>query len=279
MKRSSLLLAVPLLVGCKSGLPKMPDLSEVLPKVRFEKLAVEELDFQELDGRFVLEVDNPYPVDLDFAEANWKLGLAGQPFLDGAKGEGVSIEPSATSRVGLPFTMGFANALRIAGDAAEGKDRLPYSLDVDLAFSTPVGPVRVPLHHEDEMPALRTPQVRLKALRIGEFNPLANRASLELDLNLHSDQPSALVFERFAWKVKLAGNDAASGDAEIGPVEGDELVTLPIRLDLLGLGTTVVEALTKKTELKVRLTADASVGTPFGKVPLAVDEVADLTPR
>jgi hypothetical protein len=279
VKPSTLLLALPLLAGCKSGLPKMPDLSELLPKVTFEELAVKELDFQDLDGRFVLQVENPYPVELAFEEASWKLGLAGHPFLDGSLGEGLAIEPAGESRVRLPFTLGFADALRVAGDVADGQDELPYSLEVDLGFRTPVGPARVPLRHEDTLPALRTPQLSLKALRVGAFEPLKNKASLELDVNLHSDQPSAVSFDRFAWKVKLAGNDAASGDAEIGPVEGDRLVTLPIRLDLLGLGAAVVEALTDRSELKVRLTADATVGTPFGAVPLAIDEVADLTPR
>ena len=87
------------------------------------------------------------------------------------------------------------------------------------------------------------------------------------------------MFETFGWGLKLAGADVASGNTVIGSVTGDQEVTLPIDLDLVGMGEAIVAALTKKTELKVRLTADAEVGTPFGVVPLSVDEVADLIPR
>lgn len=279
MRTIGLVVALTAVAGCKSGLPKMPDLSEVTPKARFQELKVKDIDFERLDGRFVLEVDNPYPLDLDFSSSSWKLGLAGHPFLDGVNDENVVIAPSDTSVVRIPFTMGFVDALKVAADVADASDTLPYSFDVDFAFKTPIGPVTVPVHHEGDMPALRAPNVALRALRIEKLDILKNKASLALDLNLHSDQPSALSFDTFAWGVKLAGSDVASGSTAIGPVDGDKLVSLPIDLNLLGIGEAIVNALTKKSPLKVRLKADASVGTPFGAIPLSVDEVADLTPR
>ncbi len=264
------------LTGCQQ-LDKMPDLKQLLPKVRFGDVKVDDLNFQKLDGKLVLEVDNPYPVGLGLRKTDWKLGLAGHPFLDGTDSGGLNIEPAGTGNVRIPFSMKFVDALNVASDA--GGDRLPYTLDTVLGFDTPLGPIDVPLHHEGTLPALRMPKVRLTGLRIQKFAPLKNEASLAVDVSLHSDQPSALNFESFDWGLKLAGNDVASGNTVIGEVTGDKEVTLPIDLNLLGIGEVIVEALTRKSELKVRLTGDAKVGTPFGVIPLAIDEVADLTPR
>lgn len=262
------------LAGCKQ-LPKMPDLKEVLPEVRFADLKVEEVDFKGLDGRFVLEVDNPYPLELNLAETSWKLGLAGHPFLDGTNEEGLSIAPSETSKVRIPFGLKWKNAFDVVTDA-KGKDSLPYSLDTTLGFTTPIGPVSVPLKHDGELPALHAPKVSLKALRVEKLDLLKQTASLALDLGLTSDQASALTFETFSYGVALAGTSVATGDTKIGAVDGSKDVTLPIDLKLLNLGVVIVEAITKKTRLEVRLTADASVGTPLGVIPLSIDELADL---
>lgn len=268
---------VALLAGCRS-LDKMPDLKALLPTVRFGDAKVEDLTFQKLDGKMILEVDNPYPVGLALKKTDWKLGLAGHPFLDGTDSDGLDIDPSATGRVRIPFSMKFVDALQVVGDAANA-DQVPYTLDTVLGFDTPVGPIDVPLHHEGQLPALRMPKLHLQALRVDKLNVLKNEATLALDVKLHSDQPSALVFETFDWGLKLAGADVASGKTVIGEVVGDKVVTLPIDVNLVGVGEAVLGALTKKSELKVRLQASSDVATPFGHVPLNVDEIADLTPK
>jgi hypothetical protein len=277
MRTPLLTLGLVLGAGCQH-LDKMPDLKALLPKVRFGDMLVEDLSFQKLDGKMVLEVDNPYPVGLALKKTDWKLSLAGHPFLDGSDSDGLDIDPAATGKVRIPFSMKFVDAFQVAADLGDA-DQIPFGLETELGFDTPVGPITVPLRHQGQLPALHAPKVRLKALRIEKLNLLKNEASLALDLGLHSDQPSALNFESFAWGLKLAGSDVASGSTVIGEVLGDKDVTLPIDLNLLGIGEVVLGALTKKSELKVRLSADAKVGTPFGVVPLAIDELADLTPR
>ncbi len=269
------LLAVAAMTGCKQGLPKMPDLSEVLPKVRFKDVKVSEIDFGGLDAKLVLEVDNPYPLGLQLAEKSWTLDLAGQRFLDGTDDEGLDIEPAATSPVRIPVSMKWADAFGVATNA-KGKDQLPFALHADLGFTTPIGDVRVPLDHEGELPALHKPKISLKALRVEKLDLLKQTASLALDVNLESDQGSPLSFDAFAWDLSLNGSDAAAGTARIGAVEASQLVTLPIDLKLLGIGVAIVDAIKDQGKLDVALKANADVATPFGVVPLKVNEVATL---
>lgn len=265
------------LAGCKE-VGSMKKLKELLPEVRFDELKLEQVTFQKLDARFVLDVTNPYPLDLELAQTSWKLGLAGSPFLDGTDDEGLSIGASQTSKARIPFSMKFADALAVVG-GARGQDQLPFVLDADLGFDSPIGRVTVPLHREGELPALHTPKVKLEALRVESLDLAKQTATLALDLGLSSDQGSAITFDAFDYGIKIAGNDVASGKATIGAVTGTKAVTLPIEVKLLGLGAAAVEAITKKGEVKVRLTGQASIGTPFGAIPLDFDEATDLIPR
>jgi hypothetical protein len=275
--RQALLAVLFLPAACKT-LPDIGDLKKLLPVVRFERLAIEEIDFRALDAKFVLEVDNPYPVALSLTETSWNLGLVGHPFLDGRNPDGTTIDANGTSKVRIPFSMKFADALAVAGEAS-GEDELPYTLDATLGFATPAGPVSVPLSHEGGLPALRLPRFTLRGLRVERLDLAEGVASLALDLDVDTDQPSALSFETFGYVLSVAGAEVAAGNAKIGQVAGHADVSLPVVVSLGGVSEAVLAILSEQRTTKVRLEADATVGTPFGPVPLHVSEIADLTPR
>jgi LEA14-like dessication related protein len=263
--------------GCQA-LQDFSKLKDLRPEVHFDQLKVDAIDFQGLDGKFVLDVTNPYPAKLDLAEFSWALGLAGSPFLDGTNDKGLLIERNESSKVRIPFGVKFLDIFNVVS-GVKGEDNVPYELDTELSFQTPIGKVKVPLQHEGDLPALHLPKISLKALRVEKLDVLKQIATLELDLGLNSDQGSPLNFETFTYGIKLAGNDVASGNAVIGALADSKTVTLPIDLKLLNLGEVVVNAITKKQQIKVRLTGDASVGTPFGTIPLSFDEINELIPK
>ena len=116
----------------------------------------------------------------------------------------------------------------------------------------------------------------LKALRVSKLDILKNTATLELDIGLASDQGSAIGVDGFDYDVMLSGTKVADGVAAISGVDGSTTATLPMNLKLLELGTTIVNAITKKTALDVGLDADASFDTPLGVVPLKISETQKL---
>jgi LEA14-like dessication related protein len=261
-----------LLSGCtKGGLPKLPDLKELLPTVRFEKLKFDKVDFTHADATFVLAVDNPHPIGLELAELNWALSLVGSDFLDGKHGKGIDIDPKGTSKVRFPVSLQWGDLLTVAGDM-KGKDEVAWGLDGDIAFDTPLGKLDVPYKLDGTMPVLHLPKVSLDALRVAKLDLLKQTATLELDVGMKSDQGTPLSIAGLNYGLKLSGTEVATGETR----SDGSTVTLPIELKLLELGVVIVDAITKKTELKVGFDADATIGTPLGEIPLAISELATL---
>jgi hypothetical protein len=89
---------------------------------------------------------------------------------------------------------------------------------------------------------------------------------------MKSDQGTPLSIAGLNYGLKLSGTEVATGETR----SDGSTVTLPIELKLLELGVVIVDAITKKTELKVGFDADATIGTPLGEIPLAISELATL---
>ena len=271
------LCALPLLAGCIKTLPKLPDLSDLdKPTVRMSEFKVQDADFTKLGTQFTFEVDNPYPVGIDLQTLNWKLAVSGHQFLDGAKDKGVAVDAGATSTVKFPVDIVFADVFAIAAES-KGLDEIPWNIAGDVAIDSPIGPISVPFDEGGVFPALHKPQISLQKLRVAKLDILKQTATLELDVGVETEQPSPLSFANFDYGLTLAGVDVASGAVDIQPIEGSGTVTLPIDLKLLDLGATIVDAVTKKTELKVGLTADAGVESPLGVIPFHVDQSTKLS--
>ncbi len=268
------LIAALFLTGC-AKIPSLGELSDYLPKVTFKKLDVKDVDFKGAKSTFVLNIDNPHPVGLEIPAVNWDLDLGGADFLNGVKDTPISLKAQGVAPVRVPVDVKWKNIFDVV-QGAKGKDNVPYIFGGDVKVNTPVGPLKVPFKHEGDLPVLHLPKVSLKALRVSKLDILRNTATLELDIGLASDQGSAIGVDGFNYDVKLSGTKVADGVAAISGVDGSTTATLPMNLKLLELGSTIVNAITKKTSLEVGLDADASFDTPLGVVPLKISETQKL---
>lgn len=263
--------------GCK-GIANMPDLANVKPDVRFSDLKIKAIDFDGVDTRFVLEVRNPYPVGLKLTKNDWVLKLADQPFLDGSDSKGIDIAANGRSPLRIPVSMRWADAFRVAS-GVKGEDEIPFMLRTKLGFRTPVGNVEVPLRHEGVLPALHTPKISLKALRVEGINLAKQTANLALDLGVASDQGSNIGFDKFAYDIAFNGRRVINGRTSLAGIGDSETLTLPIALNLLELGGGIANAIKNKGTLDVGLGANIDVATPFGVVPLNLDKAKSLKLR
>ncbi|MBN1336089.1 MAG: LEA type 2 family protein [Deltaproteobacteria bacterium] len=262
-----LLPLLPLLAACS-------ELDPYLPTVTFDRLDVKSVDWAEISTDFVFRVDNPNPVEVPLARFDYSLVLGGVELLSGDDPDGLVLLASDASELALPADLVFASVYETV-QAVRGDDAVPFVLSGSFGFDTPVGQVDVPYDADGDFPALRTPAIDLGTLRVTNLS--VTEIDLGLDLHIDNDHGSTLWFQDFDYTVSLAGTQAAEGLVDLGGVEGASLETveLPITIDNLSVISALYDVLTGDA-VQVGLDAVSNVDTPFGMVPLAVDESGNV---
>ncbi|MCB9677507.1 MAG: LEA type 2 family protein [Alphaproteobacteria bacterium] len=276
MKRALPMILV-LLTGCD-------ELDPFLPKIFFDTLQVEEIDFQQAKIDFVFQVDNPNPVEVGLSSFSYDLGLEGIHLLAGDNEDGFTLEAADASELRLPVDLGWKDTWDTV-QATRGLDTVGFGLKGHFGFDTPLGEARLPYDEGGDFPALRTPKFRFKNLRATGLDIFTQTASLELDLGIDNEHASNLFFDRFDYGLTVDGQPLASGLVNTFEVQGAEEgdLCLPIQVNLLTAGAAIVSAITNGGALDIGLGANMDVETPFKDlsgnpviVPLSIDEAGAL---
>jgi LEA14-like dessication related protein len=273
MRRVLPLLLLPLAVGCDEFA-----LQDYVPTVQFQRLDLVDIDFQHIEADFVFSVDNPNPVEIGLSSFSYDLDLEGENLLEGDNEEGFALEAIGSSELRLPLDLGWEDAWSTA-QATRGEDYVDFALGGHFGFMTPLGEGRVPYREDGDFPALRTPTFSFQKVRVANLNLLTQTATIEVDLGVDNAHRSTLFFDAVDYRISLAGTRVATGFIdEFGSVAGatEGTLTIPVGVDLLAVGATVVDALVNKTPVQVGLEATMDVDTPFGIVPLDLDELAQV---
>lgn len=272
MKRICLLSLALFATGCE-------ELNEFIPTVQFDSFGVNEIDFERIDVDFKFRVDNPNPVRVDLSSFSYALGLEDVPLLDGDNEDGFTLEASDASELVLPVGLAWATAWETV-QATRGKDDVGFGLLGHFGFDTPLGEARIPYDESGDFPALRTPKFHFNQLRVTNLNLISTNptATMELDLGIDNEHESSLFFDSFDYGLRLNGQPLATGLINTFEVQGDQQgeLRLPIEISLLTAGTSIVNAITGGGALDVGLDANMDVDTPFGIVPLSIDEAGAL---
>lgn len=245
-----------------------------LPKVSFDRMDVNDLNWTDISTDFVFSVTNPNPVRVGVQTFDYELDLADTPLLSGDNADGFKLPAEGSSELSLPVDLVFAETWETV-QATRGLDDVPFRLAGKFGFDTPLGTVNIPYDEDGQFPALRTPKFQFKALRVANVN--LTSATLEVDLGVDNAHGSTLFFDNFGYALTVADADVATGLLQTFAVDGDQegTVTLPIDVNLLS-ALTIGEAILTGGQLPVGLSAEVDVDTPFGVLPLAVDEAGDM---
>ncbi|MCO4744988.1 MAG: LEA type 2 family protein [Proteobacteria bacterium] len=270
----SLLLAVS--VGCD-------EIEQFTPDVRFDRFDVEDINFQGASVDFVFQVDNPNPVELGLKSFSYNFGMEQVPLFGGDNEDGFQLLALESSPLVLPVSLNWVDTWD-AVSATRGLDTIGFGLDGHMGFGIPLErfegeEIRVPYDEGGEFPALRTPKFQLGKIKVKRLDLLSQSADLELEFDIDNDHASTLFFDRFDYKVNLAGNQVGTGlIGSLGQVDGAKVDTfiLPLDVDLFALGDAGWQAIVNRRPLNANLSADMDVDTPFGLVPLQINERADL---
>lgn len=270
-----------MLTGCAilKNLPDLGDLEDYKPVVSFKKLEIDAIDFDGAETRFLFKIDNPNPVQVALASFRWNLALADNPFLDGVDSDGFTLEADGRSEFEVPVNVTWSELLDLRSDLADS-DFTPFTLSGDFGFNTPLGEVKIPYEQTGEFPVLKRPKTELAGLKLKNVSLLDQSAELRLKLDVTNQMGVDLDLQTLGYGITLDGEKVVKGTTDkLGVLNAKDTqrVNLPIELDLLDLGKSLVTAITKKQPVNVGLTGTVDVGTRWGTLPLALDKEKRLS--
>lgn len=277
MKTSRALVALsllPLLTACEGW--EDFELDPYLPTVTFENLEVLDVNWDGVEADFVFNVNNPNPVDVNLARFDYGLAFQEVEWLNGNDPDGLSLGASGSSELALPVSFQFQDLYEMV-QAVRGQDNIDFGLQGSFGFDTPAGPIDLPYAEAGDFPAPRKPGISLNSLKVQ--NIALSGADLNLKLDVDNSHGSALGLAALDYDLSLAGVDLGSGYiADLGTVEGDSQsrLTIPVHVDFLG-GAAALYSVLQGEKLDVDLQATLDVDTPFGVLPLTVNEFGEVT--
>lgn len=261
-----------------AGLAGCEELASITPAVRFETLEVDDIDFEHVDAQFIFQVDNPNPVTVSLDRFSYELELEQSSLLSGLEEEGLRLPASDSAEVRLPATLVWRDVYDTI-QATRGEDEVDFGLRGEFGFDTDYGPLDLPYRTDGRFPALRTPKFSLGKFRVQSVNLVRGKADLSLDLNIDNDHGSTLDFTDMDYIVTMDGRQVADGLVpSLATVDGasQSTVQVPLSIDLLQAGTAIVDLVTKGGKVDAGIDATMDVDTPFGVLPLTVDERGNI---
>ena len=258
-----------LLLGCDG------DFSQFLPTVAFSRLEVDALDFDRIDTHFVFDVTNPNPVGAPVDRFDYSFLLEDVELLSGSDPDGLELVADGTSEVALPVSLDFVGIYE-AITATRGLDYVGFGLQGGIGFDSDIGPIDVLFDEDGSFPALRVPKIDLGKLRVTDVG--GTDVGFGLDLNVNNDLGSTLNFRDLDFQLGFAGVNVGDGQLDaLGEVNGasEQTLTLPFRIDY-AQALAALSALATGERMTVDLDATMNVDTPFGAIPLHVDETGNV---
>jgi len=259
-----------LLFGCDG------EFEAFVPTVRFNRLELRGIDFERIDVDFVFDVDNPNPVGMPLDRFAYALALEEIEILSGNDPDGLQLDPDAVSTLSLPVGLEFGGIYDLV-QATRGLDYVGFGLKGDFGFDTDFGPVDITYDEDGTFPALRIPKVTLGKLRIPSFD--AEKVDFELDFDVDNDHGSNLDLMQTDFQLSFAGVQVGRGtEDELGTVPGasSDTFTIPFQVDYID-AIDALGAAASGEKLSVDLAATVDVQTPFGPIPLTIDENGDIS--
>ena len=279
--RSRLLLAAALLLaGCaglvKSGLGR--------PKVSVESARLASLSFQGATLDFGFGIDNPNPVGLHLDGFDYALSVEGARMMEGKQDSKLDLAANAKGTVQLPVTLKYQQLWSGLRQVVE-KREAAYVLEAGFAFDVPVlGRVRIPVRREGNLPLLRLPKVRLERVAVAG---LSSRAA-DLALSIAVDNPNDVAADlqgidtALTFNQRPVGRLVHEGTVRV-PAGGTERLTVPLRLDLVQMGSALFRMLSNGGAVDYGLEGNLSLtsaGTPDflpAEMPFSASGRAELS--
>jgi LEA14-like dessication related protein len=227
------------------------------PTAQVTNSKINGLSFSSVDLLFDIQVDNPNSVGVNLAGMDYSLMINQNSLFSGDKNDPLKIEATKSSTIQIPVTLKFKDIYQTVKDLGSG-DKSTYSFKGGLSFNLPVlGAVRIPISKSGEIPLIKLPKISVKNISLKNLS--WNGAAMQLDIGVKGTGGMALFLEKMNYGLNIGGREWVSGQSTkkvaINP-SGEQVVSVPFKLDFLSMGRAVYDIVTGDAALDYKLTGD-----------------------
>lgn len=246
-----------------SGCAELAKHAETIkPTAKLAGAHITNINFDQVDLVFDLEVENKNPITLDLAGLDYDFKIENQSLVSGVTAKAIKLKANGTSPVQLPVTLKFEDLKKLPGEIWD-KDRLAYDLKTTFNINIPViGNYAIPVSKQGELPVPKAPGIKIKDVKIKKLNFTSADVVALVEVNNPNDFSMAL--KSFNYKLNI--NQKNWGQGEITqssdiPKKGKSVIEIPLKLDLLSMGSAAAALLKNKSPLEYQLTGNATIDT------------------
>lgn len=218
------------------------------------------LSFTQADLLFDVQIDNPNTVSINLAGMDYSLKINENALFSGNKTDALAIAAQGASSVQIPVTLKYEDIYKAVSGLADKKNST-YSFDGGLSFNLPVlGNVRLPISTTGEIPLIKLPKVKVKSINLDAFS--WSGASLNLNIAVAGNGGMDLLLDNLSYGLKIGGKNWINGNINKQQKlssEGEQIITVPFKLDFLQMGRTVYDIVKGDATLDYSFTGDMKI--------------------
>ena len=234
----------------------------IKPTAQVTGVRLSNINFEQADIIFDLAVDNKNPVAIDLAGLDYDFKVENQSLISGVSTQAIKLNANATSPVQLPVTLKFDDLKKLPGEIWK-KDNVVYDLNTTLNVMLPViGKYAVPVSKKGELPVPRIPGIQLKDIKLESLSFTA--ASIIAQVEVNNPNNFNLDVSNFNYQLNINQKKWGQGNitqAGTIPKKGKGIISIPLQLDLMSMGSAMFSILQSKAPLEYQLTGNATVDT------------------
>ncbi len=250
------------------------------PQVNFAGAKLDRLSFEEIGLRFDINVANPNPIGVKLTGFDFDFLLNERSFVQGANDTGVEIPANGRQIVPVLVSMKFDDVYQtFAG--LRNQDSTSYKINAGVSFDLPfLGPQRIPVSQSGSVPLIKIPKIGVESLRLERLN--FTGAELNLRVRINNPNPFSFLLNQLNYRLEINGAEWLEGASDLSqPVnaKGESILTLPMALNFLQIGSSAAQLLRGNAAVNYRFhgSADLSSSLPvFGAANLPFDQTGEI---
>ncbi len=237
------------------------------PEVKIERISIERISFQEVDLLCSFSVRNPYPAGISIAGFDYDFRIEENSFVSGRQDKGLEIPGRDKSSIELPISLSFEE-IRDTIEKTKGKKTVPYELLLGIDVDVPLGSktIRLSQSSEGELPVPSLPKISIKDVIIKKFG--LSTIFLEFGILVQNPNSFEATIGSVDYLVHVGESTWAEGETGRSysfPPGEDRTVYVPIELNYMRIGRTIVDILMSGRELAYSIRGSSSISVDTGE--------------